>query len=152
KGKNYNHDAYADNAKVFAQTAHEAGLAEIQLSQLALKQSQDTSVTSMAKRIIADHTDADMQLKKIADKEKIALSDTLTTAHTDALKSLTIKRDTAFDKAYSQVMVNDHEKAIKLFDAAIESTTGDIQDFAKETLPKLQSHFKMANALCTDMK
>jgi putative membrane protein len=145
KGKNYNNEALADNAKVFVQTAHEAGLAEIQLSQLALKQSKDTSITLMAKRIIADHTDADAQLKKIAGEAKIALSDTLTTIHNEALNSLKTKSDTAFDKAYSQIMVNDHEKAIKLFNAAIESTEGDVQNFAKGTLPKLQS-------ICKDMK
>lgn len=152
KGKNYNSEAISDNTKVFVQTAHEAGLAEIQLSQLALKQSKDTAITAMAKRIIADHTDADAQLKKIANEAKITLGDTLTATHNEALKSLSTKKDTAFDKAYSQVMVNDHEKAIKLFTAAAESTEGSVQKFATETLPKLESHFKAANNICTDLK
>ncbi|TWR25977.1 DUF4142 domain-containing protein [Mucilaginibacter achroorhodeus] len=152
KGKNYNKEAINDNERVFMQTAHEDGLAEIAISQLALKKTKDTSLVSLAKHIIADHTDADAQLKKMAKADKITLSDTLSSIHNDAVKSLSAKKGKAFDKAYAQVIVNYNEKAIKLFKAAAETTDGDVQDLAKQTLPKLQSHFQKAENICTDLK
>jgi putative membrane protein len=59
----------------------------------------------------------------------------------------------AFDKAYADQMVKDHEDAVALFDK--ESTSGndaDLKAFAGMTLPTLQDHLKMAKALPGGMK
>jgi len=50
-----------------------------------------------------------------------------------------------FDRAYSKMMLKDHEKDVKEFER--ESTSGkdpDLKAFAGKTLPTLQEHLKMA--------
>ncbi|HEK20930.1 DUF4142 domain-containing protein [Mucilaginibacter sp.] len=152
KGKNYNKSIDAD-AVTFVQAANEDALAEIKLSQLALQRTGDTAIISMAKAIVAHHNSAGADIKKLADKYHITLSDQLSTIHQQSLQSLEkMPKGEGFNKTYAQIMVNDHEKAIALFKNATNNTSGDIQDFAEETLPKLEAHFKVANTICTDLK
>jgi putative membrane protein len=50
----------------FMQQAASAGIAEVQLGQLALTKSDDDAVKALAQRIVDDHTKANAQLKTIA--------------------------------------------------------------------------------------
>jgi putative membrane protein len=53
-----------------------------------------------------------------------------------------------FDRAYSKMMLSDHNKDVKEFEK--QSTKGadpDIKAFASKTLPTLQEHLQMAKAL-----
>jgi putative membrane protein len=56
----------------------------------------------------------------------------------------------AFDKAYADDMVKDHEEVIAAFEK--EASSGqkpDIKAFASKTLPTLQDHLKMAQDMKT---
>jgi len=58
------------------------------------------------------------------------------------------KDGAAFDTAFKNKMVADHQKVIKLFTQ--ESTGGkdpDLKAFATKTLPTLQHHLEMAKQL-----
>ena len=51
----------------------------------------------------------------------------------------------AFDQQYIRVMVDDHDKAVKLFRQ--ESTlahNAELKQFAQKTLPTIEQHKKMA--------
>jgi putative membrane protein len=54
----------------------------------------------------------------------------------------------AFDQHYMRLMVDDHDKAVKLFRQ--ESGSGnnaELKQFAQKTLPTIEQHQKMALAL-----
>jgi putative membrane protein len=151
KAKNYNKINQANEGGIaFVKSALESGAAEIKLSQLALTNSKNPQVVGFAKMIVADHTDANTELKKISGS-KVA-TDTLTTAHEQLLSSLSKKTGPAFDKEYVQAMVIDHENAINVFKAGGDNSDNKLKAFADKTLPKLQEHLKQANALCTGLK
>jgi putative membrane protein len=150
KGRNFN--KIDDNGLTFVNAAAEAGAAEVKISQLALKNSQNSEVIKFAKMMIADHTDAGNELKKIASDSKISANDSLSATHNHLLASLSAKNGVAFDKEYIQAMVIDHEKAIEVFKEGSINENTKLKDFAAKTLPKLEGHLKEANALCTDLK
>lgn len=151
KAKNYNNINKTNEEGIsFVKDALESGAAEIKVSQLALTNSKNAEVLAFAKMIIADHTDADVELKKISGSK--AVNDTLTVAHEHLLSSLSKKTGHEFDKEYTQAMVNDHENAIKVFKAGETNTDKKLKDFAGKTLPKLQEHLKQANEICLGLK
>lgn len=63
---------------------------------------------------------------------------------TEKLKGL---NGTAFDQAYIEMTVADHQNAIKLFEKASQSTDNAIKAYANKYLPELKKHLKQANAL-----
>ena len=56
--------------------------------------------------------------------------------------------DKKFDRAYAKEMVTDHEKAVKLFQSYQRASSNkELEAFARETLPVLEEHLRMAQAL-----
>ena len=56
-------------------------------------------------------------------------------------KDLNDKSGNEFDKAYIEMMVNDHKNAIKIFEkASTDSDDYDIKTWALNTLPTLRVH------------
>lgn len=152
RGKNYN-NSIDNDAVTFVKAANEDALAEVKISQLALLKTSDTAIISMAKAIIAHQTTVSSDLTKLAEKNKITLGNELSPIHQQSLQSLEkTPKGEGFNKAYAQVMVNDHEKAIALYKKAANDTNGDMQAFAESTLPKLEANFKVANTICSDLK
>jgi putative membrane protein len=150
KGKNYN--KVNDDGVDFVNEAAESGAAEIKLSELAIKNSQNKEVTDFAKAIIADHSEEAKELKDIAEKGKFKATDTLNHDHNLHLTSLAGKTGIAFDKEYLQIMVHEHEQTIKFFKENSTNASAKLQAFTAKNLPKLEAHLKEANAICTGLK
>jgi putative membrane protein len=131
----------------FMQQAASAGVAEVQLGQLALTKSDNDAVKALAQRIVDDHTKANAQLKTIADSEQIALPAPADAARDEAAR-LRALDGSAFDQAWAKTMVGDHEKAVKLFsDEAAASGDSRLRQFAQATLPTLRAHLQSAKQL-----
>ena len=153
QGKNYNEETGVDQQGLaFINSATEGGLTEIKASGLALTQSSSQRVISLAKMMVDDHSKASDELKKIAANKNVTLADTLSKVHEKMIAQLAGKKGAAFDKAYIQMMVIDHEQAVALFKAAATNTSQDIQGFVQKTLPTIQMHLDSANKLCTMLK
>lgn len=55
----------------------------------------------------------------------------------------------AFDRAYMNDMVKDHQTAIRDFQAASKIADADVKSFAEKTLPTLQHHLEEAQRIVT---
>ncbi|HKS57555.1 MAG TPA: DUF4142 domain-containing protein [Steroidobacteraceae bacterium] len=133
----------------FASQAAIIGKAEIELGQLAMKNTQDASVRTYAERMVKDHSAADKKLQAIAAKENLQLPKTLDPEH-EALKTqLQGLKGEDFDRAYSKAMASGHDKAVALFESASQQTTmpPELKQFAASTLPTLEQHQEMAHSL-----
>jgi putative membrane protein len=139
--------AFAASPATFVDTASAKGLAEIQTSQLAMDKSQSEDVKSFAQMMITDHTDANQKLAAIA--ANLNLKTASEAEMMDKAKKMILQyRDGSFDKAYTTNQVKAHEQTIQLFQDEIKtSQTPELTAFAKDTLPKLQDHLKMAKQL-----
>ena len=132
----------------FVAKASAAGMTEIQASKLADSRAQSAAVKSFAARMVIDHTKAGDELSALAQKDGFTPSASPMPAQQKALAKLETLNGAAFDKAYSSMMLKDHNEAVALFKK--ESTSGkndDLKSFASQTLPTLDEHLAMAKKL-----
>jgi len=130
--------------KTFVKQAALGGLAEVELSKMAQK-SLNADVKSFADRMILDHTAANEQLSSLATGLGVEMPKTIDSEHQRMREKLATLHGKAFDAQYMRDMVEDHDKAVKLFQQ--EERTGHnpaLKEFAQKTLPTLEEHQKMA--------
>jgi putative membrane protein len=134
--------------RTFVQKASASGLAEVNLSMQAEKQSTNADVKKFAQHIIRDHNKANKELIKVADQKRFPVARMMDPRHEQVANRLAGLTGAAFNRAYVQQMLADHQQAVKLFGA--ESRNGqdpDLKAFASKTLPTLKEHLKMAREL-----
>ena len=134
----------------FVQEAASGGMAEVQAAQLAQQRANSPQIKDFASRMITDHTQANTELQQIAQQESITLPSQPTGKDAAAAKKLSGLNGAAFDKAYSQDQLSDHQQVVALFRK--EASSGQdpaLKAFAQKTLPILQQHLQMAQALST---
>jgi putative membrane protein len=133
----------------FASQAAVIGKAEIELGQIALKNTQDENVRTYAERMVKDHSAADQKLKAIAAKQNIQLPQSLDPEHQSLKTKLQGLKGEEFDRAYAQAMAKGHDKAVALFESASQQAQmpDDLKQFAASTLPTLEQHKEMAHSL-----
>jgi putative membrane protein len=137
----------------FATDAAEGGMAEVQLGQLAVSKASNPDVKNFGQKMIDDHGKANDQFKSVAAGEGITLPTSVGAKNQATYDRLNKLSGAAFDKAYMQDMVKDHETDVKEFEH--ESQSGGnaaIKNFASQTLPTLQEHLRMAKDIESKLK
>lgn len=145
-----------NNDDVFLMKAVEIQLEEIDLGKLAQQKGTSDHVKALGKMMETDHT------KNLAELRTLALSKSITipTAATDnsrnSYEKLNTKTGNDFGKEYSDMMVKQHEDAIKLFEkAAADSKDAEIRNWASGKLSGMRGHLDQAIACkkkCDAMK
>ena len=136
----------------FITTASEAGQTEIKASTVAQSISQNPRVVAFAKMMIADHSAAGIKLDKLKARELVHGPYTLNEDHVKMIDSLSKLSGSNFDKAYMQVMVNDHENAVDLFKEGGENRDAAVKGYAEETLPTIEMHLDSAKTILASLK
>jgi putative membrane protein len=137
-------DALDQEDKTFVREAATGGMAEVELSKIAQK-SENADVKRFAERMIEDHTKANDQLTSIATGLGVEMPKTVDSEHQRMREKLQTLHGKAFDDQYTRDMVEDHNKAVKLFQQEERSGHNtELKEFAQKTLPTLEEHQKMA--------
>ena len=137
----------------FVLDAAKGGMAEVELGKLAAERAKNDEVKKFAQRMVDDHTKAGDQLKSIAESKGIKLPTEMEAKDRALMNRLQKLNGAAFDRAYMQSMVADHEKDVAKFrEEAKSSPDPDVKDFASRTLPTLESHLQMARDISGEMK
>jgi putative membrane protein len=134
--------------KDFLTKAAIAGAREVKLGEYAAKNASDEKVREFAQQMTRDHSQANDKLTEFARKQKLAVLAGQEKETRDMLDRLSKLKGNDFDREYMKMMVEDHEKAVSLFEA--ESKKGsdpDLKTFATDTLPALRKHLKEARDL-----
>jgi len=132
----------------FAMMASASGLAEVNLSRLAVDQATRPEVKDFARHMIADHSNANTLLIQVANTRSLTLATRMDEKHQALADRLVKVTGAEFDRDYMTQMVQDHEQAVALFEA--ESRNGkdaDLKAFAAKTLPTIKMHLEMARKL-----
>ena len=137
----------------FAVDAANGGMAEVALGKLAQGKATNAKVKEFADMMVADHTKANDELMALAKTKNITLPDSVSADEKKAMDDLSKKSGKDFDKAYVDLMVDDHKKDVKEFeDATKDLKDADIRAFATKTLPTLRTHLEHINAIHDSMK
>jgi putative membrane protein len=129
----------------FAREVAMGGMAEVELGTLAKEKASNADVKQFANRMVADHGKANDELKQWAGQKNVTLPTAVDAKHKATHDRLAKLSGDAFDKAYMQAMVMDHQKAVATFKR--EASSGkdpELKAWAGKTLPTLEDHLKMA--------
>lgn len=132
----------------FVTKAGQGGMAEVQMGQVAATKGVTGDVKSFGQRMVSDHSKANDELKTIATKAGASVPTEPSSDQRDTLAKLDKESGADFDKAYAKAMVKDHKEDIDLFkNEASSGQNADLKAFAQKTLPTLEEHLRMAEAL-----
>jgi putative membrane protein len=129
------------------------GMAEVELGKLAAGKATNAEVKQFGEMMVKDHSGANAKLMALAKERQIALPTELDGKHKRASENLGKKQGADFDKDYMDLMVKDHKSTIDLFEDTVKkSEDAEVKKFASATLPTLQEHLKLAQALQDKVK
>src|SRR5215203_95461 len=136
----------------FLMDAAMGGLMEVELGRLAAQQGTSDAVKQFGQRMVDDHSQANTQLMTLASGKGITLPTALDEKHQKDVTKLSAMSGAEFDRAYSKMMLKDHNKDVSEFEKqSTKGTDADLKAFASKTLPTLQEHLQMARALSGGM-
>ena len=127
----------------FLVNAAEIDLEQIQLAQLAQQNGKTTHVKELGKMMEDAHTKSFNDLTVLANSKMIIIPNSATNNAQDVYKKLNDESGNDFDKAYADMMVNEHKDAIAAFEkASTDSYDTDIQNWATISLIDLRKHLE----------
>ena len=131
----------------FLKKAAQAGLAEVQLAELAQRKALHEEVKQFADRMVADHRKANEDLMGLAASKRVPLPTEVDDKHRKELGRLEKLVGPDFDRAYMKMMVDDHGRVVRDFEHQAKSARdAEVREFAAKTLPVLQGHLSAAKA------
>jgi putative membrane protein len=132
----------------FVTKAAEGGKAEVELGQLAADKASSPEVKKFGQRMVDDHGKANQELQQVASQKGINVPDKLSSKDEATKARLEKLSGKQFDQAYMHSMVADHTKDVSEFQqASTAAKDPDVRSFAKNTLPTLKNHLKMAKQI-----
>ncbi|HSV09217.1 MAG TPA: DUF4142 domain-containing protein, partial [Hanamia sp.] len=99
----------------FAKDAAAGGMMEVQLGNIAQKNSSTKAIQDFGKMMVDDHSKINDNLKDLASKKNVALPSTVTEKQQKDIDKLSKETGTEFDKDYVNMMIDDHKKDIADF-------------------------------------
>jgi len=131
----------------FMKEAASGGLMEVELGKIAAEKGSHQRVKEFGKRMQADHSKANTQLKKIASSKGVDLPTQPSGEHKSTMDKLTKLSGTEFDREYMEAMVDDHKEDIEKFQTqADKGKDPELKKFAGENLPILKKHLELAQS------
>jgi putative membrane protein len=120
------------------------GATEVEAGTVAATKASNADVKAFARRMVDDHSKAGHELMLLAREKGITVTDN-TAAAKASLKSLEQLSGDAFDRAYMDQMVANHEATVEIFKSQIEHGKDQaIRDWAEKTLPTVREHLELA--------
>jgi putative membrane protein len=139
--------------KMSLQTSMAGDLFEIAGGKLALAKSHTRAVDALAKRLIKDHTKSYKDAAKVAKEVGVKVETKPTPTETWQLLTVAKVGGKTFDTWYTSLEVYDHVQDIQ--DTAEEikdGTNAAVVSDAKQDLPMLKMHLKLAKAALKAVK
>lgn len=142
-----------NNTRDFVMEAAEGGMMEVELGQLAQQKAVNQRVKDFGAMMVRDHSKSGDELKQAVAGKNVTIPATLSDKHRDHVNDLNKKTGIEFDKAYMEMMVDDHEKDIKKFES-IEKDANDpaVRNYATNALPVLRNHLESAKSIRDELK
>lgn len=139
----------ADVDKSWVADQLEDGDREVRLGRLAQEKGSHADVRAFGAMLVEHHTMAGTELKRVADRHGIAADDDDRGENERDFERLSAMSGEAFDRAWLDAMVDDHEDAIEEIEekAGDAGEHADVKSWAEKTLPTVRDHLERAKAL-----
>ena len=129
------------DARLLLEKAAEGQQIEISLGQLASERAVNDRVKDFGQQMVEDHKKSSQQVEQLALKGGVRLSPGVSDEHRQKVNRLSQLSGHAFDSAYLDFILEDHETTVEEFQR-LGKTIGDegIKQWIASTLPTLQTH------------
>jgi putative membrane protein len=132
----------------FLASAYQDSLAEVQLCKLALDQSSDGEVKTLARRMLDDHTAAAQELETLAGKLSIPLPRDISDKQKSVLAAIKRLSGPEFNTRFVDYNIDEHEVDVKDFNKQLAAASdADVKAFISRMLPMLNAHLDLARAV-----
>ena len=136
------------DASDFAVAAANGGMMEVELGKVAQEKGVNPRVKDFGGMMVKDHSAANDNLKTVAGMLNITLPDSVSDDTRKEIDKLKKKKGRDFDKAYVDMMLDDHKKDIAEFRKCADNCSdSSIKSFASTTLPTLEKHLDSIQAI-----
>jgi putative membrane protein len=136
-----NEESIADKARAdFFEKMTASAMIKLEKSRTASQRATFRKLKDYGASVMNDQSKMVEELKTIARKKGIKLSEELNTAPEELLGELRHIHGKNFDKKYIKMMMADLKSDVKILEEATRSDDADIQVFGTKYLPVLQSH------------
>ncbi|MDC8447436.1 MAG: DUF4142 domain-containing protein [Nitrospira sp.] len=133
------------DAQSFLEKAAEGQQIEISLGQLAAQRAVNERVKDLGQQMVEAHKKSSQQVEQLAMKGGVQLSPGVSEAHKQKVNKISQLSGHAFDRAYIDYILEDHETTVDEFRRRVETMQDqDIKQWIASTLPALQGHREMA--------
>jgi putative membrane protein len=130
-----------------------ANIAEIRFGEKTLKESDNKDVRNFAKMMIDDHTKIKDDLMKVAKGMKLAVVEGLEKNTREEMARLSKLKGADYDREYMQCMVQEHEKASKLFHTwAKKASDSELREISSKGATKADEHLRRAKEIVAKLK
>jgi len=151
--------------KNFVERALTANKTEIQFGKLAASKGMDNMVKQFGNRMQQEHGEALTDLQQIANNYgNVTISNN--NSDTSAMKDMDLEHQQmymklqnqtptsiGFDSSYIASQISDHQKAIALFQAELDSgSRQDIKNYANKYLPHIRMHLTSADSIASALR
>lgn len=140
----------------FLQLAIDGGAKEVQLSEQAQEKAQSALVKEFAARIVDDHSQSNKELLEL--NQKLLTSGgppykRVSSSVRKEVEQLNRLTGADFDRRYMQIMLEDHEESVALFEREVErGRDPQLKALAQKQLPTLRDHLQRARKLSETLK
>ncbi len=98
--------------------------------------------------MVSQHGRSNQEMIALAQQKQITPPGTMGAEHQRIYDDLSKLRGGAFDRAYAQAMVQDHQEDLRIYqEEAANGTDPDVKAFAARHVALLQEHLRMAQRL-----
>ena len=126
---------------------------ELQASRLAVSQAADPRLKHLAAYLVTDHEKMSAALQKLAAQKQIKLQGGDDAQRSGRIEELGEKQGAAFDKAYLEQMIMDHETTLASFEHTADATKDPaVKAFIAEQLPTLRRHAEAASTMYSTLR
>ena len=133
--------------KQFMDQAAQANASEIRAALVAEDKAQNPTVKDFGRLMIFDHTELGADMTALADRLGVTLPVGPGQQANQQMDQLEKQQGASFDSAYMHAQVEDHEKAIALFQKEAKSSSNEVSNLAKIALPILEQHLALARLI-----
>ena len=124
------------------------GMAQVELVKLAAAKSANPGVRAFGQQMVADHTRANDELKRIAALNNVPWPSGVSSADQSTLDRLSSLSGTAFDRAYVEEVARGHQMLIAAFRREADGgTDAAVKAWAVKMIPMLENHLAMIEDL-----
>jgi putative membrane protein len=138
--------------QTFIREASLGGRAEVDAGRLAGQRGSSPEVKEFARKMVADHSKGNESLTPLAKSYGVPLPKDLDMDHQVMKGQLSKLQGAAFDKAYLQAQVIDHQKTAQLLEYEIGAGQSErVKAYASSMLPTVLDHLEHAQHLMAQL-